>query len=383
MQRTLRALGGIPSVAIILATGVLGELLALVFTRFTTINSDLVIYYAAAHALLSHRDANIYLLSVLQAQPIHCGTIYSPYIYPPFFAILFMPFTVLSCLPAALAWNSLNMLFLLITLALLQHLWPQKALYLVLWCVASLFALPLVMGLGYAQIHILVLCGLVLALWCLRKGRPIAAGSALAVISMIQVIPGLFLVYFLLQRQWKVAASMIVTGLLCVGVILLVTGPQSLLEWVTSNQSFYAHHANIADIWNGSFLVHTGIWFPLLVTGVYGVTLLRSHMDLTQGYLWTIATLFLLSPVVWLYFLIWLLPVWWYWWSTGRPWAALLMYLLTNVVVYIFAHHSTAYFIVLVVIVCGTWILLGYPVSLPFRWRKRLVPAAKLDGISR
>jgi hypothetical protein len=349
-------------------------------TRFTTTNnSDFVIYYAAAHALLSHRDANIYLWSVVHTQSVSCGTINAPYVYPPLFAILVMPFTALSCLPAALVWNSLNIVFLLISLVLLQHLWPQKTANLALWCGASLFALPLFMGLGYGQIHVLVLCGLVLALWCLRKGHPIAAGSVLAVISMIQVIPGLFLVYFLLQRQWKVAASMIVTGLLCVGVILLVTGPQSILEWVASNQASYAHDTGV---WNGSFLIHAGAWFPLVVTGVYVVTLLRQRMDLTRGYLWTIAMLFLLSPVVWLYFLIWLLPVWWYWWSTGRPWAAIGTYLLANVVVCIFAYRNTAYFIVLVVIVLSTWFLLGYPVSLPFRWRKRLSPGATLDGVS-
>jgi alpha-1,2-mannosyltransferase len=372
---TLRIFGGIRALIVILATGALGELFTLVITPPTTKNgSDFAVYYAAAHALLSHRDANIYLRSVVQAQPISCGTINSPFVYPPLFAILFTPFTVLPCIPSALVWNSLNIVFLLVSLVLLQNLWPQKTLHLIAWCVASIISLPLILVLGYGQINVLVLCGFVLALWCLRKGHPIAAGGVLGVISMIQVIPGLFLVYFLLQRQWKIVISMVVTGVLCVEIIVLVTGPQSLLEWVASNQSNYAHHATI---WNGSFLVHVGAWFPLLVTGVYMVTLLRQRVDITRGYLWTIVTLFLLSPVVWIYFLIWLLPIWWYWWSTGRPWAAVYTYVLANFATYMLSYHMSTYFAVLVAIVLSAWLLLGYPINratLPAWWRRRFAP---------
>jgi alpha-1,2-mannosyltransferase len=169
--------------------------------------SDFAVYYGTAKALLCNHATNIYLMRSLHAGAC-VPNIPFQYMYPPLFAILFIPLALLPTTIAAVIWQVLSTAMLVLTLALLQDLWPlSHTRTFVALCIATVIAPPLLIGFSFGQIHTLVLCGLVLALWCQQRGYRFTVGVVIAVTSLIQVIPGLIVVYWLVRREgayWQV-----------------------------------------------------------------------------------------------------------------------------------------------------------------------------------
>jgi hypothetical protein len=170
------------------------------------------------------------------------------------------------------------------------------------------------MGMWYAQIHVLLLCGLLLAVWCLRRGHQGWAGAAVAAITSIMLIPGLLLVTFALRRQWRALAGAAISGGVMGLAMLLVIGWRGILLWVAN--IWIAGPANRDHPSNAS-LVHFLPWMAPLIIAVYAVTVVRTR-ESEAAILWTIPTLLLLSPVTWDYLLLWLLPVALDQWRRGK-----------------------------------------------------------------
>jgi hypothetical protein len=65
-----------------------------------------------------------------------------------------------------------------------------------------------------------------------QSGKPLRAGVILSVGIMLKMIPGLCLIYFLFQKQWRVFAG-VVLGVLLLGVLpsLLIFGPTQLIDY--------------------------------------------------------------------------------------------------------------------------------------------------------
>lgn len=221
-----------------LETGLGAELASLVFSRFTIhAGSDFAVYYAAARALRLAPAANIYSWPVIQASmpPVGaCWLIPSPFVYPPLLAILLEPLTLLPCAAAIHVWEVLNALLLSGALYLVGRLWSQSLGTYALFCAATLLSFPLLQGLFFGQIHLLIFFGLLLALLRYTRSDQIGAGIVLGVTAWIQVIPGLFLFYWLLRRDWRALASMLVTGLLALLGMVLLLGPQWLSHYLAS-----------------------------------------------------------------------------------------------------------------------------------------------------
>lgn len=276
------------------------------------LGSDFGVYYAAARALRLNPAANIYQLSAVQ-QSAACHPI-GHYLYPPVFAITLIPTTLIPCDLAFRLWIVANGLLLAGSLVLCQELWPLSRRGFALLCAAALGSFPLWMGLWYGQIHVLLLFGMLLALWCLRRGQQLWAGAAIAACTSVMLIPGLLLVTFALRRQWRALAGAALGGGVMGLGMLLVVGWRGIQLWLAN--FLIAAPANQDHPANAS-LVHLLPWLAPVIVAVYLITVIRMR-ESESAALWTIPTLLLLSPLTWAYLLLWLLPVALDQWGRGR-----------------------------------------------------------------
>ena len=69
------------------------------------------------------------------------------------------------------------------------------------------------------QVHVLLLYLLVLAWKYERASVEWAAGSLIGAATVLKLLPGVFLLYFLLTQQYRAVVSMLVTVLVCVSVL--------------------------------------------------------------------------------------------------------------------------------------------------------------------
>lgn len=132
--------------------------------------------------------------------------------YPPFFGLLFAPLVPLPPVIGASFWFLLNLglsfgatYFCVQTVreSLKQPI-GSKAFYV----------LPYVLSVGIigsnletAQVNIIILFCLCLALYTFRRGGDLTTGLLLAFVTALKLTPGLFVAYFLYKRAWKVVAG--------------------------------------------------------------------------------------------------------------------------------------------------------------------------------
>jgi Glycosyltransferase family 87 len=279
------------------------------------LGSDFSAYYGAALSLrlgLPLYDPSIaYHLAAAHG----CAAI-TPYAYPPLFAILMVPFIYLPCGSALLVWDAVEAGCLGASLWLLQELWPRSLRDFTALCAATLCLLPLWMGFWFGQLHTLVLFAFLWILWRVERGDHWGAGIGLAFISWIQVIPGLIVIYLALRREWKAVGATLVTGLALLGAMLAIAGQAAVVHWFTGLGDLYHYNQQAANI---SPLHLMGLWMAVPVLALYVFKLLTARQaSLRAGYLWTLTTMFMLSPVVLDFYFLWLLPAAWEQWQKRR-----------------------------------------------------------------
>ena len=250
---------------------------------------DFSTYYAAAYALRHNLHADIYSQTVLTQAGAAAHVLVQPplaYTYPPLFALLLSPFTVLSFQVLSRLWLVGNAaLWLLVITALLtremsEHLRPVMrsprvgtgqpadgsaprglrppslparagrmpffsglhreragapvlelldnpllllAPAIALWL--SLTFAPAVQTLLTGQINFLVLAPLALVPLLLRGGHDRWAGVAIAVAAILKFTPALLIVYLLLRRRWQAAAAAVFVLVGLFALSALVVGP--------------------------------------------------------------------------------------------------------------------------------------------------------------
>lgn len=188
------------------------------------------------------------------------------YPYPPFLAVLLLPFAWLGYPAARWLWLALNVALLGACLWLTGQAFQlrlPRPVALGLCLLAVVFA-PIYSSLHLGQISLALLFLVLLGFDLERRGRPGWAGLALGLAALIKLFPGFLLVYYLARRRWAAvaagAATVIVGGL----VGLAVVGVESFrayLEHVVPNQSVW-----YAGLFNVSF---TGLFYRLLTTNYF------------------------------------------------------------------------------------------------------------------
>src|SRR5258708_2605147 len=179
----------------------------------------------------------------------------------------------------------------------------------------SAFSYPIVDGLWLGQVHLLILGGIVLAWWLREHNQPFLAGMILAAITLIKLLPVVLIFYFLLRRDWHVLAGVAVATVLLVGAMLVGAGGlptlSAMIPSLTSGIGllpwFNKAVIRLHPVLGPALVVVTGLTFTITVVLTHRRG--RAEEDATLGYAWAVSTMLLVSPLAWLPYLTWLVPV--------------------------------------------------------------------------
>jgi len=151
--------------------------------------------------------------------------------HPPFEAVLFVPFALLTFWPAYLLWTTLNVTMVVASVALLRRFPPIRDACPWLLGLGVLAFFPLMNGLLQGQDTILLMFLGVLALTCMDRGANVAAGAFLAggLFRPHIVVP---IVLVLAFRSWRVLLGFSGVALVLAGIGAAVRGWGWPIEYV-------------------------------------------------------------------------------------------------------------------------------------------------------
>src|SRR5579875_1984287 len=171
--------------------------------------SGLMVYVATARLIVNGGAGHIYdprflepfERALLTPLPLH-GV--SPFLYPPFVALILTPLGLLPYPVACVLWLAVNLTVLAAVLVGLQRYGRTTPLT---WWPGALSFLPVFMALAVGQVSILIFGAFTGAFLALQRGRDEIAGLALAValVKPPYVLP--FLLVLLLRRRFRALAA--------------------------------------------------------------------------------------------------------------------------------------------------------------------------------
>lgn len=251
--------------------------------------------------------------------------------YPPPLAIAMAPMSLLPYRLAYRLWVLGEQVCLFTSLVLLAR--TSKALGK--WGLPLLVAVaanmwPVYLAIMIGQVNMLILLVLCLALYLARENRFMAAGVVLGLGAMIKLSPALLVVFFLLQRRWRVATGAFLSVAALTVASVLIAGPQSIGSFfqaslgqaIPSQVDWQGNLSAAALI--GRFLPPAN--YPLASAGVrWGLTsillvalaalslkqLATSGVRFSLLYGLWLAAMLLVSPITREDHLVWLIPAFW------------------------------------------------------------------------
>ena len=241
------------------------------------LGTDFVAFYSAGKILWMGQGANLYDLNLThQIQQEVYGfqsENFNPYLNPPYYAFLFIPFAWLPYSISALVWLGLNGVFLWLSLRLIGvKPLPRIFLLVLTW-------LPAFSAISFGQNAFLSLLILSLVYFLWRQDKQLMAGLCLSLLLYKpQLIAGLALLWLLEWRtQWKSLGGLILGS---AAIVALNFGlmPEATVAYFSYAQKTYANLMHVAGFpfWNahavGSFwlmlLPNAPAWLP---GGLYGL----------------------------------------------------------------------------------------------------------------
>ncbi len=275
---------------------------------------DIDVYRAGARAFLE--GDNLYTRSY------EVGGITPPFTYPPLAAILFIPVALVPYPVALVGWTLASAVLLWWCLVIvLRHAVPAvNHRVIATWILPlALLAEPVRETLGFGQINI-ILMALVLADTLTR--RPwLPRGVLIGLAAAIKLTPAVFILVFLVRRQWRDAAVTFLSGVGFTLAAALVSWRNSWTYWLdtltdtgriggeayASNQSIRGVLARLAEPGEQADRL---LWLVLVIgaLGLIIVAMLRAQTMLATVLLASTAAL-LCSPVSWSHHWVWLIPV--------------------------------------------------------------------------
>lgn len=197
----------------------------------TTRQLDFYVFWLAPRIGLAHGWAQMYnpgrFLPELAAQTGN----WLPYLNPPVFAWLLLPLSLLPYELALIVWNALVLACLFITWRLVAPGTPSQRLGLLL---AALALYPVVLGLALGQVTMLVLVGVALCFWLLRRDRPFRAGLVLALIAIKPQAAFLVPVALLAAGRYRLCLGFATAAVPIAALSLLAVGHEGIDYWLAS-----------------------------------------------------------------------------------------------------------------------------------------------------
>ncbi|HXG00394.1 MAG TPA: glycosyltransferase family 87 protein [Bacteroidota bacterium] len=201
-------------------------------SRTIHLRTDFPSFYYAAKALAAGR--NIYTAKTLDslAAADRVANHVLPYLYPPFLAILAQPIARLAPEDAQAAWDVTQILLFGFALVLVVMALPSSGgtekppnSHVIggLIIAAGVLVFPFGDNIVFGQVNSLVLVFLSLFLFLYSNSRHVLAGTALSIATLVKVTPAILLLYFLVNRRWKVMTGFL-AGMVVLFLVSLVAG---------------------------------------------------------------------------------------------------------------------------------------------------------------
>ncbi len=246
-----------------------------------------------------------------------------PFIYPPFAALALSPFAMLPMHASALAFFVVSTAALAVTLYLVARRYWDGSTEMVLWATACAVPLGLLLEpvhatLDFGQVN-LILMVLVVA-DCLTARPKWKRGMLIGLAAAIKLTPAAFVLYFLVRRDYKAAATAAITGAVASALAYVVMPGESTRYWFggmgnVSGLSGSAFHTNQSiqgvlsrlQVPKPEFTV---IWLVLAVALLALVaTAMRQAAD-TPALALAFNAVFtlLVSPISWSHHWVWIAP---------------------------------------------------------------------------
>ena len=237
---------------------------------------------------------------------------------PPFFTLILMPFHYLNYASSLVIWNSITIIMIIISAYVLF----KEYNYTVLIITGFLLYIPNAQNLACGQLSGFLLLPLIGVWLYAREHKAIPAGILLGFLCSIKLFFGLFLIYFMIIKYYRLCFSAVISMLVCFLITGLVLGFQSYLDYYHTLHTV----AWYAGSWNMSLY---GFWFrlfsgaerniplfnqPILAQGLIMVSNLGlggyliwiwrklGNHCLDIGFSLTLISMLLLSPLGWVYY---------------------------------------------------------------------------------
>jgi alpha-1,2-mannosyltransferase len=265
----------------------------------------------------------------------HPGTLYSyvyadqtpdfplPFTYPPFAAVVFYPLHLLPFGLVAFLWQIATMAALYGAVRISQRLIGVAAgagqRVAMLWTAITIWIEPLRSTFDYGQINVLLMLGV---LWAVYTTRWWLSGLLVGVAAGIKLTPAISGVYFVGARRWAAAVFSALVFVATVGVSVLVVGDQTryyFTELLGDAHRVGPIATSFNQTWRGGIsriLGHdAGFGPPVLaaiaVTAVLAVLAWRALDGPDQLGKLLVVELFglLLSPISWTHHWVWVVPL--------------------------------------------------------------------------
>ena len=281
---------------------------------------DLLVYRMGAHVLLDGGD-------LYGAIPPVVDDFGLPFTYPPLSAILFVPLALIPVTLSKFVFTAVSVAALVVTVRMvLGRVRPDLA-NRTSWVVTAVTVAvalqlePVRETISFGQIN-LVLMALV-AVDVLASKPKWPRGVLIGLAAAIKLTPAGFLLLFLLARDWRTSARIVVSALGFSAAAFVLLPEASTRYWLhtlpdtgrigsayyAANESFKAVVSRFAPpdplesaLWLGAVAV-------MLVVAVVAIRLALSRGDLVTALLATATAVLLASPVSWSHHWVWAVPV--------------------------------------------------------------------------
>ncbi|WP_433601777.1 glycosyltransferase 87 family protein [Nocardia sp. CA-135953] len=229
------------------------------FHRITGGFIDLQVYRLGIEALRDGAD----MYGQLPQTTIGIGL---PFIYPPFAALVLSPFALLPWDAAAFTFFISSTLALAVTLYLVaRRRWPERgAMQLAL--LATSCATPLAMllepvrsTLDFGQVNLLLM--VLVAADALTAKPKWRRGMLVGVAAAIKLTPAAFVLYFLVRRDYRAAATAAITGAVATALSFAILPKESVNYW-------FGGLGNVSGLSGSSFHTNQSIQAVLARFGV-------------------------------------------------------------------------------------------------------------------
>lgn len=296
------------------------------------IKLDFASFYYSAKAV--NQNVNIYDFHKLNELSAKDSVYVFPYIYTPVLAVILNPFSSLSPQIAQGAWTTANIIIfisiLLIIFFQLKEFPAFKGIshyVIVAATAAAVIALPYNFILFTGQVDFIILLLFFLSFHFAKNKKDFLAGGLLGLAAMIKMSPAILLIYFIIEKQYRVVAGFAATVIVIFLVTITAGAWNQWLNYITylrevSDSGFVAGLGSINELGNCSFLGFFSRMFGYglsakILSSSASITFLAISILVIKKYktenqylviLPLIVTMILSSPITWRQHSIYYLP---------------------------------------------------------------------------